>query len=47
MAMNHGHWKGFLFTALATAVAILLVEPLMEQGIKAASPAAAAKLGIT
>lgn len=47
MAMNHGHWKGFLFTAITTAVAILLVEPLMEQAIKAASPATAAKIGIT
>jgi hypothetical protein len=46
MAMSHGHWKGFLFTALTTAVAILLVEPLVEQLIKAGSPATAAKLGI-
>lgn len=42
----HG-WKGFAFVAIATAVAILLVEPLIEQGLLAASPTTAAKLGIS
>jgi hypothetical protein len=41
----HG-WKGFLFVAVATAVAILLVEPLIEKGLTAVSPTTAAKLGV-
>jgi hypothetical protein len=40
-------WKEALFIAVATATAILLVEPLFEQGIKFASPTTAAKLGIS
>ena len=41
------HWKEFAFTAVVTAVAILLIEPLIEQGIKSFSPTTAAQLGIT
>lgn len=41
------HWKEFLFTAVVTAVAILLIEPLIEKGLVAASPTTAAKLGVT
>lgn len=41
----HG-WKGFLFVAVATATAILLMEPLIEKGLTAVSPTTAAKLGI-
>lgn len=41
----HG-WKGFAFVAIATAVAILLVEPLIEKGLQAVSPTTASKLGV-
>lgn len=40
------HWKEFAFIAVATAVAILVLEPLIETGLKAASPTTAAKLGV-
>ena len=39
--------KEFAFTAVVTAVAILLIEPLIEKGLSAVSPSTAAKLGIT
>lgn len=39
--------KGFIFLALTTAVAILLVEPLVEKALLAVSPTTAAKLGVT
>ena len=41
------HAKGFVFLALTTAVAILLVEPLVEKAIMAVSPTTAAKLGVS
>jgi hypothetical protein len=41
------HAKGFIFLALTTAVAILLVEPLVEKALLAVSPTTAAKLGVT
>lgn len=41
------HWKEFVFTAVVTAVAILLIEPLIEKGLVAVSPSTAAKLGVT
>lgn len=41
------HWKEFAFTAVVTAVAILVIEPLIEKALLAASPATAAQLGIT
>lgn len=41
------HAKGFVFLALTTAVAILLVEPLVEKTLLAISPTTAAKLGVT
>lgn len=40
------HWKEFAFIAVATAVAILLVEPAMESVLKAVAPSIAAKAGI-
>ena len=40
-------WKEFLFIAVATTVAILVIEPLIEKGLLAVSPATAAKLGVT
>lgn len=40
------HWKEFMFTAVVTAVAILLIEPLIEKGLKSVSPTTAAQLGI-
>jgi hypothetical protein len=40
------HWKEFAFIAVATAVAILVIEPLIETGLKAVSPTTAAKLGV-
>lgn len=46
--MNLGqHAKGFIFLALTTAVAILLIEPLVEKTLMAISPTTAAKLGVT
>lgn len=39
-------WKEFAFTAVVTAVAILLIEPALEKGVMMISPATAAKLGI-
>lgn len=45
MAMGK-HLKGFVFLALVTAVAILVVEPLIEKGLIAVSPTTAAKLGV-
>lgn len=39
--------KSFVFLALTTAVAILLVEPLVEKALLAVSPTTAAKLGVT
>lgn len=42
----HG-WKGFMFVAIATTVSILVVEPLIEKALMAASPTTAAKLGIS
>jgi len=47
MAINGKHPKAFLFLALTTTLAILLVEPLVEKGLMALSPTTAAKLGIT
>lgn len=41
------HAKGFIFLALTTTVAILLVEPLVEKALLAISPTTAAKLGVT
>jgi hypothetical protein len=41
------HWKEFAFMAVVTAVAILLIEPAIEKGLVALSPATAAKLGVT
>lgn len=41
------HGKGFIFLALTTTVAILLIEPMMEKALLAISPTTAAKLGIT
>lgn len=41
------NWKGFMFLAITTTVAILLVEPLVEKALMAVSPTTAAKLGIT
>jgi hypothetical protein len=41
------HMKGFAFLAITTAVAILLIEPLIEQALLAVSPTTAAKLGIS
>jgi hypothetical protein len=40
------NWKEFLFIAVATSVAILVLEPLIETGLKAVSPTTAAKLGV-
>lgn len=40
-------WKSFAFLAITTAVAILVVEPLVEKALMAVSPTTAAKLGIT
>jgi len=47
MAMLGGHAKGFIFLALTTTVAILVIEPLVEKALLAVSPTTAAKLGIT
>ncbi len=41
------NWKEFAFVAVATAVAILFVEPLFDKAIVSVSPTTAAKLGIT
>lgn len=41
------NWKGFVFLALTTTLAILLVEPLVEKGLLALSPTTAAKLGVS
>ncbi len=41
------HAKGFIFLALTTTVAILLIEPLVEKALMAISPTTAAKLGVT
>jgi hypothetical protein len=43
MDMN---WKEFAFVALATAVAIVVIEPLFESVLKSVAPSAAAKIGI-
>ena len=40
-------WKEFAFIAVATTVAILIIEPLLEKGLVAVSPTTAAKLGVT
>jgi len=41
------HWNEWLFVAVATTVAMLLIEPLIEKGLVALSPTTAAKLGVT
>jgi hypothetical protein len=41
------HAKGFIFLALTTTVAILLIEPMVEKALLSISPTTAAKLGIT
>lgn len=46
MAIQANHPKAFFFLAITTAVAILLVEPLVEKALMAVSPTTAAKLGI-
>lgn len=47
MAMLSAHPKAFVFLMVTTAVAILLVEPLVEKALVAISPTTAAKLGVT
>lgn len=41
------NWKEFAFVAVATAVAVLIVEPAFEMILKSVSPSIAAKAGIT
>ena len=41
------NWKEFMFVAVTTAVAILVIEPLFESVLKTVSPTVAAKVGIS
>jgi len=41
------HGKEFLFLALTTTAAILLIEPLIEQLLLSVAPTWAAKVGVT
>lgn len=41
------HAKGFIYLALVTTVAILVIEPLVEKALLSVAPTTAAKLGIT
>lgn len=40
-------WKEAAFIAIATALAILVIEPLYEKALLKVSPTTAAKLGIS